>query len=298
MSIIVDSAASLPSTAMSDPRLHIVPMTLTIAGQEFTDGIDITAAEFYARLKQSPGTATTSAPSPAAFARAFEDAATESDSILCIVVASEFSATEDSARTASEQFSQAHPKCTVKVMDSESAAGGEGLIVLGALNKSATGGDLSEVYEAAKVIKERVRLLAVVDTLYYLWKGGRVPRIAHAGASLLRLKPVFELRRSKIENFGRPRTTRKAINKIIDLMSERIEGNRIHVSVNHAASEENAMILHQRIIEEFDCAESFVTEFTPVMGAHIGPGMIGVAFWEEETGPDKPTIRPAFRRRL
>ena len=298
MSIVVDSAASLPSTALSDPRLHVVPMTLTIDGQAFTDGIDITVAEFYARLKQSPGTATTSAPSPAAFVRAFEDAATESDSILCIVVASQFSATEDSARTASERFLHTHPDCSVAIMDSESAAGGEGLIALGALKRSATGGDLSQTQEAANVIKERVRLLAFVETLYYLWKGGRVPRIAHAGASLLRLKPIFELRHSKIENLGRPRTTRRAMNKIIDLMAERIDGNRIHVSVNHVASEENALTLHRRITDEFDCAESFVTEFTPVMGAHIGPGMIGVAFWDEENGADQPKSRPALRRRL
>lgn len=281
MSIVVDSAASLPSSALNDPRLHVVPMTLTIDGQEFTDGIDITIAEFYARLQQSPGTATTSAPSPAAFLRAFENAAVESDSILCIVVASQFSATEDSARTASESFLRTHPDCDIAIMDSESAAGGEGLIALGALKQAATGGNLSETQEAAKVIKGHVRLLAFVNTLYYLWKGGRVPRIAHAGASLLRLKPVFELRHSKIENLGRPRTTRKAMNKIIDLMAERVDGNRIHVSVNHAASEENAMILHQRITDEFDCVESFVADFTPVMGAHIGPGMIGVAFWHE-----------------
>jgi DegV family protein with EDD domain len=256
-------------------------MTLSIDGQEFTDGVDITASEFYTLLQQSPGTATTSAPSPAAFVSAFEDAATQSNSILCIVVASEFSATEDSARTASEQFVKSHPGCNVTIMDSESAAGGEGLIALGALKQAANGGDFADVQKAANSIKNQVRLLAYVDTLFYLWKGGRVPRIAHAGASLLKLKPIFELRHSKIENHGRPRTTKKAMNKLISMMSERVGDNQIHVSVNHAASEENALKLHQRITDEFDCAESYVTEFTPVMGAHIGPGMIGVAFWEE-----------------
>jgi DegV family protein with EDD domain len=257
-------------------------MTLTIDGQEFTDGVDITVGDFYARLKDAPGAATTSAPSPAAFVQAFEAAAIESDSILCIVVASEFSATADSAQTASEQFLLAHPECTVTIMDSESAAGGEGLIALGALKQARMGAGLPKIQKTAEEIKERVRLLAFVDTLYYLWKGGRVPRIAHAGASLLKLKPTFELRHSNIENLGRPRTVKKAMNKIIDLMSERIEGGRIHVAVNHAASEENAALLSQRISDEFDCVESFVTEFTPVMGAHIGPGMIGAAFWAEQ----------------
>ena len=277
----MDSAASLPSDALRDPRLHVVPMTLTIDGQEFTDGVDITVAEFYARLKQSPGTATTSAPSPAAFARAFEVASAESDSILCVTVASEFSATADSARTGAEEFHRTNPDCKVTIMDSESAAGGEGLIALGALKRAATGGGFPETQETAEAIKERVRLLAFVDTLYYLWKGGRVPRIAHAGASLLKLKPTFELRHSNIENLGRPRTVKKAMNKIIDLMAERVDGDRIHVSINHAASEDNAALLHKRVTDEFECADSFVTEFTPVMGAHIGPGMIGVAFWAE-----------------
>ena len=281
MSIVADSAASLPASVLSDPKLHVVPMTLTINDQEFIDGVDISVADFYALLKQSPGGATTSAPSPAAFVRGFEAAARESDSILCIVVAAHFSATADSARTASEQFLLTHPDCNITIMDSESAAGGEGLIAMGALDQARNGGSLPETLALAKSIKERVRLLAFVDTLYYLWKGGRVPRIAHLGASLLKLKPTFELRHSNIENLGRPRTVKKAMNKIIDLMAERIDGARIHVSINHAASAENAALMSQRISEEFECVDSYVTEFTPVMGAHIGPGMLGVAFWAE-----------------
>lgn len=256
-------------------------MNLTIDGRVFTDGLDITAAEFYTRLRQSPGEATTSAPSPAAFVNAFENAANLSNSILCIVVASKFSAAEDSARTAAEQLLRTHPDCVIAIMDSESAAGGEGLIALGALKQATKEQGLAETQRAAEGIRERVRLLAFVDTLYYLWKGGRVPMIAHAGASLLKLKPTFELRRSRIENLGRPRTAKTAMNRLIDLMAERVDGNRIHFSVNHAASEANAMLLHQRISNEFECGDSYVAEFTPVMGAHIGPGMVGVAFWTE-----------------
>lgn len=282
VAIVVDSAASLPESVLNNPHLHIVPMTLTIDGEELVDGIDIKSAEFYDRLRQSPGGATTSAPSPGAFSRAFENAYENSKSILCIVVASEFSATENAARTASKSFLKSHPDCTLKIIDSQSAAGGEGLIVLGALKKAECGATFSETLMTAEKIKERVSLLAFVDTLFYLWKGGRVPRIAHAGVSLLKLKPTFELRHSRITNHGRPRTVKNAMKKIIRLMSDRIGDEKPHVSVNHARSLETATILHERVVQRFDCIESYVTEFTPVMGAHIGPGLIGVAFWTEK----------------
>jgi DegV family protein with EDD domain len=132
VSIVADSAASLPASVLIDPKLHVVPMTLTINDQEFIDGVDISVADFYALLKQSPGGATTSAPSPAAFVRGFEAAARESDSILCIVVAAHFSATADSARTASEQFLLTHPDANIPILDAQSAAGGDGLSARGA----------------------------------------------------------------------------------------------------------------------------------------------------------------------
>ena len=282
MSVVVDSAASLPADiGQRHPLLQIAPMRLTIGGRTYEDGKDISTAEFYNLLQRHPGTATTSAPSPAAFLEAFERAAQRSGPILCIVVAEQFSSTIDSARSASREFSGQHPDHEVHVMDSRSAAGGQGLIALEALRLSQAGEPLSEIVDATARIADRVRLLAFVDTLYYLWKGGRVPGIAHAGARLLRIKPTFELHRAEIGTVAKPRTTRRALDRLIRLMADRVEGRPISACVMHAAAEENALWLHERITREFDCRESYVTEFTPVMGAHIGPGMVGVAFWTQ-----------------
>jgi DegV family protein with EDD domain len=256
-------------------------MRLTIAGASYEDGIDLTTSEFYAMLKQAPGDATTSSPSPAAFLEALQQAAEGSDSTLCIVVAAQFSATADSASTAIGELRQSHPDHQVVVMDSESAAGGQGLIATAALRQAEAGAPLAAVLEAGERVRDGVRLLAFVDTLYYLWKGGRVPRLAHAGASLLKLKPTFELHRAQIATVARPRTGRRAVDKLVQLMADRVDGARVHVAVMHAASEEGADALHDRITREFDCSESYVAEFSPVMGAHIGPGMLGVAFWSE-----------------
>ena len=280
-SIVVDSAASLPAGLIGHRLLQIVPMRLTIAGATYEDGRDLTTSEFYAMLKRAPGAATTSSPSPAAFLEAFERAAEHSDSILCIVVAAQFSATADSAQTAIGEFRQSHPDHQVVVMDSESAAGGQGLIATEAMRQAEAGAPLASINEACERVRDRVRLLAFVDTLYYLWKGGRVPRIAHAGASLLRLKPTFELHQAQIATVARPRTERRAVNKLVQLMADRVGGSSVHAAVLHAASEDSAVALHDRITREFDCSESYVTEFSPVMGAHIGPGMLGVAFWSE-----------------
>ena len=120
-----------------------------------------------------------------------------------------------------------------------------------------------------------------MDTLYYLWKGGRVPGIAHAGASLLKLKPIFELSQSEVRSIAKPRTAHRAREKMIELMAERVADSTVHAIVMHVAAFEDAEQLRRSVGERFECSELFVSEFTPVMGAHIGPGMVGVAFWTE-----------------
>ncbi|MDP6420318.1 MAG: DegV family protein [SAR202 cluster bacterium] len=281
-SLVVDSAASLPAdVSLRHPTLRIVPMRLTIGGVTYDDGKDITTQKFYELLQRHPGTATTSAPSPAAFLEAFEDLGRQSRSILCIVVAERFSSAIDSARSAGVKFSEENPDHEVCVMDSLSAAGGQGLIALEALKLIEAGKPLTTVVEALERVADRVRLLAFVDTLYYLWKGGRVPMIAHAGARLLHIKPTFELHQAQIATVAKPRSTRKALDRLVRLMKERVEGRAVRACIMHAAAEESAHLLHERIKREFDCRDSYVTEFTPVMGAHLGPGMVGVGFLPE-----------------
>ena len=105
--------------------------------------------------------------------------------------------------------------------------------------------------------------------------------IAHAGTSLLKIKPVFELHRGEIQSIARPRTRRRATDRLLSLMTERTASGVVHASVMQADAPDDAEALRERIASEFDCKELFVSEFTPVMGAHIGPGMMGVAFWCE-----------------
>ena len=281
VAIVVDSAASLPAGAETDPQLYVVPMRVTIEGRTYLDGRDLAPSTFYRMQKGMKGMPTTSAPSPASFLDSFRAAAESASSILCLTVSPRFSSSYDSAGTAVQEAKEAVPLARIAVLDTESAAGGEGLIAMEEWRAAHHGAGLEEVTEAARSIISKVSLLAFLDTLYYVWKGGRVPRLAYASTSILRIKPLWELYRGEIRNMARPRTTLRATKRLLRLMRQRVGHESVHAAVLHADAAEAAEQLRQTVDSEFQCEELFTSEFSPVMGAHTGPGLLGIAFWSE-----------------
>lgn len=282
VAVVVDSASSLPANASELPGLYVVPMTVAIGGRSFLDGRDLTPTSFYRMLRETDGPPTTSAPSPSRFLEAFVSASSDAEAALCLTVASRFSASLDSARVAVKEARRTIPGFKIALLDSESAVGGQGLITLEALRAAQRGGaGLGEVVSAARHVIARVRVVAFLDTLYYLWKGGRVPMIAHAGTALLKIKPVFEMVRGEVKTVARPRTGRRAASRLLDLISDGARGHPVHATVMHADAPDAAEELKQRIQAALPCGELYVSELTPVMGAHIGPGLLGVAYWTD-----------------
>ena len=277
VAIVTDSAASLPPGG--GPL--VVPMQLVLDGDELRDGIDLTATEFYRRLRSLNETPTTSGPSPQGFLDVFQEVAGRFSSILCITVSPAFSSTYEAARVAIETAKETLPGLEIDLLDSGSAAGGEGLVVIAAQKVAEAGGSLRDVREAAEHVTQRVSLLAYLDTLYYVWKGGRVPMIAYAGSALLGLKPVLEMANGRVKNVGRPRTRRRAGQRLLKLMGERVGSAPVYVNVMHGDALREAEEMRREIDERFDCREIYVTEFSPVMGAHTGSGLLGAAFWAE-----------------
>ena len=166
-------------------------------------------------------------------------------------------------------------------MDSRTAAGGQGLVVLEALRAAQEGAGLPEVRQAADAAIDGVSVVASVDTLHYLWKGGRVPRIAHAATSLLRIKPVLVMRHGEVRTVARPRTARRAMRRVVDLVRQRARpGLPIAAMVMHADAPARAAQLRGLVEAELRPESLSVAEFSPVLGAHVGPGMLGVAFWQ------------------
>jgi len=172
------------------------------------------------------------------------------------------------------------PESVIEVLDCTTAAAGQGLVTLAAARAAALGKTLNEVVATAKSVMSRVNLFATLDTLHYLAKSGRVPQAAALVNSLLKIKPIFTLNHSGAHTVALPRTVPSALKRMLKLMEQNaVKGQPLHVAVMHADALDKAIILKNKISSQFDCTELFITEFTPVMGAHTGPGLFGVAFY-------------------
>ena len=279
VAVVVDSSSCLPRRLLEQLDIYVVPHELVVEDRSFRDGIDIEPAEFYRLLQENHHIPTTSSPRPATFLEAFRSAGVAAESLVCITLAAGFSATFHYASVAARMVEEEMPGFSVKVVDSKAAAGAEGLITLEAARAAQRGAGLAEVVHRIEELIPRVDLLAFLDTLFFLRRSGRVPRVAAWAGSLLGIKPLTELKLGEARVLAKPRSRAKALEKLMSLTKSRVEDNPVHVNVMHADAADDAEALRQRVEVELNCRELFVSEFTPVMGAHLGPGLLGLAFY-------------------
>lgn len=226
---------------------------------------------------------TTSSSSPDNYLEAYRRASQRAPNILCLTLPSKFSAMFSSASVATDMAKEKLRNTTIEILECTTAAAGLGLVALAAAKAAALDKPLEAVKEIARNIMSRVNLLASLDTLHYLARSGRVPQAAAMVNSILNIKPIFSLNHADPHTVALPRTMKSALNRMLKLMKTLVnKGRSLHVAVMHADALEQAISLKNKISAQFDCREIFVTEFTPVMGVHTGPGLIGVAFYGEE----------------
>ena len=282
VAIVTDTTACIPQEQVAEYDIEIVPVQLIFEDKTYRDGIDISPTEFYALLRQAKKPPTTSASSPDPYFEAYRKASQKARSIVCITEPSKFSAMFNSALVARQMARTALPDVIIEVLDCTTAAAGQGLVALAAARAAASGKDLDEVIKIASNVMERVNLFATLDTLHYLVKSGRVPQAAALVNSLLKIKPVFTLNHADARTVALPRTIASAMKRMLKLMEQKVvKGQPLHVAVMHADALDKATALRERIAAQFNCTELFITEFTPVMGVHTGPGLLGVAFYGE-----------------
>lgn len=280
VAIVTDTTACIPKEQVEKYSIEVVPIELIIDGRVYRDGIDISPSEFYALLRQAKKLPTTSGSLPGPYLEAYREASKRVSSILCITESSRFSGMFNSARIAMEMAKTALNNVAIEVIECATAAAGMGLVALAAARAAASGKSLTEVVEVARGVMQRVSLFATLDTFHYLVKGGRVPKAAALASSLLQIKPVFTVNQGDAHTVALPRSTPSAVKRMLKLMGQRVvKGQPLYVAVMHADALNEAIALRNRISSQFDCAELFITEFTPVMGVHTGPGVIGVAFY-------------------
>ena len=280
--IITDTIACLPRELVEEYGIVIVPINIIFEDRVYQDEVDITPSEVY-RLLGEGKIPTTSAPSPGVYLEAYRELSQRVESIVCITIATELTMVYQSATQAREMAKEALPNTTIEVIDSRAVAGALGFIVLEAARIASEEGELVQAIDAARGMLGRVNFLAMLDTLFYLARTGRIGRAAAWAASLLDMKPIVEHSPSIGETtpLARPRTKAKAIEHMLKTMTERVGDSRVHVIVHHADELEEGERLKAAIGSRFNCAELHLTEFTPVMGVHAGPGVLAISFYAD-----------------
>lgn len=279
--IVIDSACDLPKSSADELGLHFVPMRTLFDGVEYLDGITLSSAQFYEKLIETDTLPKTSQPPPAAFEEAFEHIAAQGDTALCITVSSALSGTYQSACIAAQAFGE-----KVVVVDSENVCIGEQLLVLRAVQLQREGWSAWEIAEILNHEKKRIRLIALLDTLEYLRKGGRVSAAAAAAGTLLSIKPVIAIQEGTIQVLGKARGSKNGSNKLMDLVNGS-RGIDFDQPVLLAYSGLSDALLQKYLRDShalYDGREDrlSICRIGTTIGTHAGPGAIGLAFFENK----------------
>lgn len=283
--VVTDSSASLPPELAERLSIQIIPLWLIWDEQSFLDGVDIDPHSFYQRLRESKTLPSSTQPSALEFRALFETLARDCSGIVCVLASSGISGTVDSACTALE-FSPV----PAEVVDSGFSAMGQGLIAVSAARAAAAGASLTEVVAAAEKIRDAVHLLFVVDTLEYLHKGGRIGGAKRLLGTALNIKPILHFEGGIIQPLSQTRTKKKATAELLDIASERLRGNPMaEAAVVHVDCPGEAKQLRELVIKRFNPPLVHVSDVSPVVGTHVGPGALGLAFYPGSS--ESPGVR-------
>ena len=270
--IVTDSVSDLPSQVAQELGITIIPLNVRFGEQVYRDGIDLTAEQFYDKLKSSKTLPVTSVPSPGTFAEAYDNLAQETDEILAITVTSKLSGTYE---VALQSIGLMKRKCRLEVVYSQWAIMAQGFIVIAAARAAKAGASLDEAVDLTKNNITRVDMRAAFDTLEYLKRGGRIGAAQAFLGSMLKINPIIKLRNGVVEPAGRTRSRAKAIEYLYDfaMSYSHIE----EMAVEDAACPDEAEMLVERLSSKFPKESIYRSKTTPVIGTHTGPGLLIVS---------------------
>jgi len=277
--IVTDTINCLPAEVIKEYDIREVPVALSINGQPYRDQVDITSDEFW-KVFPDMKEFTTGAPPIGDYLSILSDLSKSTNSILCVFVSKALSAINEAAVQAVEMFKAEQPGVNIEIVDSRTAAGAQGFIVLEAARAAQAGKSLANVVQVAQDMIPRVKLVVAMETLKYLIKCGRAPKTAYIG-ELLQVKPLIGIvsNTGLVENLGRANGKQKAMAKLVDLMKNYIDISKpIHLNVHHTNRIEDGEKLKDLVTSQLNCAEVFLTPYTPVMAGHTGP-VVALSFY-------------------
>ncbi|MEA3351981.1 MAG: DegV family protein [Chloroflexota bacterium] len=279
IAIVTDSTVHVTPEIIEQYGIHVIPLEVIWGQETFRDGIDMTPPEFYTRLQTTDIIPTTSQPSVAKFKTIFEKLDAKGFDILAILISSGISGTVDSAVQAKKML----PEANIEVVDSLASIVETGFHIVAAARAADDGADLAKCKTIAENARERSGVFFAVDTLEFLHRGGRIGGGKRFLGTVLNIKPILTLNEGRIDAVEQVRTRAKAHTRLLELLDERTQGKRLSfVGVSHASAQSDAEALLKRAEERFDVGETMLSELSPVIGTHTGPGTVALAYMIEE----------------
>jgi DegV family protein with EDD domain len=272
VAVVTDSTACLPAPLVADNSISVVPLRVTLGSRTARDGVDVTSSDV-ARALRARVPVSTSRPAPAEFAGCYQALLDDGAShVVSVHLSAALSGTWESAVLAAQDF----PHGVVRVVDSRSTAMGLGFAVLAAARCAADGGSAAQVQGAATASVDATRTFFYVDTLEYLRRGGRIGAGQALLATTLSMKPLLQLAEGQIVALEKVRTASKALARLVELTVRAGGRDSVDLAVHHVAAAERAATVAEQLRAQLPrLGELVVAELGPVVGAHLGPGVVG-----------------------
>jgi DegV family protein with EDD domain len=266
--VVTDSTSDVPPAWRERYGIEVVPLRVLFGSESFRDGVDLTADQFFDRLRQADRLPTTSAPSPGDFATVYERLSHECDGVVSIHLSGELSGTVEAARVGA----QAVEGFPVHVLDSRCLT----MCVAFLCRVAAEAGSIEEAVSCVEERIPRQRILALLDTLRYLEMGGRIGRAQAMVGAVLGVKPILGMADGRVAPLDRVRTRTKAVARLVELLRADLPVERL--AVEHAQAPDDAERIRAVLAAELPDVEVEVGEIGPVLGTHVGPGAVGLIY--------------------
>lgn len=277
VALVSDSTFDMPANWPRWSRIHIIPVHIRFGDTFYREGIDIDEATFYRRVDEEQSIPKTSQPNPSEFSELYRQLAADYDAVISMHITARLSGTYQSALTAAETVKD---EITVTPFDTKAGSAAIGFMADEAIDMLDAGASPEAVMRRLQEIRDGIHLFLTPDNLKYAAMSGRISALGSAVASLLNIKPLVVLTNGELIAGERVRTRSRAVRRLVELMTERVENRPIRLAVVHAQAPEAAQSLAALAQSHLNCGEPIITSLATSIAVHLGPGTVGLVAYE------------------
>lgn len=282
VAVVTDSCASIPAKMLEELNIHWVAYYIHRGQEVLRDLISVQRDEFFRWLSSAKELPTTASPGPGDYLTLYEELAGEKNvaEIVSIHMTSAGSGAYQAAKAAQAMAQERLPDVRIEVIDTRNTSMCHGWMVIEAARAALAGKSLDEIVALVKKMIPITHMIQTADTLKYLYMGGRIGKAKHLVGTLLNIKPLIGMEDGVIVPLGQARSRKRAYRKMVDLIEAAVGCmGKIKIAYVHAAARGEAEKIKAMVEERLTCAESLITELSPALGVHTGPGTAGVCFF-------------------